>query len=342
MNVWSFVAGPLLWLTFLIVIIGILARIAFFSYAIFKSSKHREFRWTYLFVILWTYLFVILGRFLLPFHKAATKRPLYATIRYLFHACLIVVLIWSNGHIISFNVSRFGWYWTPLPDALVDGTTLLVLGLIALFLFRRIIVSEVRLRSSRSDYFLIVATALPVLTGYISYHQWFDYKTMLSLHVLSGEAMLISIVLLFCRIKLDPVTCTGCAACELCCPTATLESTDEEKRRIFSYSHYQCIACGACIETCPEGAAALHHEISLKGLFQMISKEEIRCVELTVCERCGCFFAPVPQLEQVERIVAEEEMKIAVLKYCDKCRRRFILDQISVKNKHLSSKLQRR
>jgi len=324
MNVWSFVAGPLLWLTFFIVSIGILARIAFFSYAIVKSSKHREFRWSY--------LFVILGRFLLPFHKAATKRPLYATIRYLFHACLIAAPLWASGHITLFQLSRFGWYWSPLPDVWTDRITLLVLVFVVLFLFRRLIIPGIRRPTSKSDSLLILIVALPFLSGYLAYHQWFPYEPMMIVHVLSGEAMLISIVLLFCRTKLDAITCTGCAACELCCPTATLESIDKEKFRTFTYSHYQCIACGACVQTCPEGAASLKHEMSLKKLFPMIPREEIRSVELNVCERCGCCFAPAPQLERVEQMVAEGEREIPVLQYCDKCKRRFILDQISVKS----------
>jgi ferredoxin len=156
---------------------------------------------------------------------------------------------------------------------------------------------------------------------------------MLSLHVLSGELMLITIVLLFCRTKLDAIKCTGCAACELCCPTATIESNDEKGLRVFTYSHYECIACGACIQTCPEGAASLSHEMSLRRMFQVTPKEEIRSVELNVCERCGCFFAPTPQLERVKLMVAEGEREIPVLKYCVKCRRRFVLDQINPKNK---------
>jgi len=319
MNLWSFVAGPFLWCTLLIVILGIVARITLFSYAIVTSGKNRALRGVY--------LFVILGRFLLPFHRAAAKRPLYAASRYLFHVCLIVAPLWASGHIILLQASRFGWYWTPFSDVWTDWLTVLVLIFAILFILRRVIVPDIRLSSSKADYFLITIVALPFLTGYIAYHQWLDYPTILILHGLSGEAALIALVILFCRANLDPIKCTGCAACTLICPTETLEATDREQLRIFSYSHYQCISCGACTATCPEGAAALKHEMSLKRLFQILPKEEIRSVELSECERCGCFFAPTPQVERVGQLVADGEREIPALQYCDKCRRRVILDQ---------------
>ena len=35
--------------------------------------------------------------------------------------------------------------------------------------------------------------ALPFLTGFLAYHQWFTYKTVITLHALTGELMLIAI-----------------------------------------------------------------------------------------------------------------------------------------------------
>jgi hypothetical protein len=39
---------------------------------------------------------------------------------------------------------------------------------------------------------LLIAVA-PFLTGYFAYHQWFNYDTVMALHILSGEAMLITL-----------------------------------------------------------------------------------------------------------------------------------------------------
>jgi len=143
--------------------------------------------------------------------------------------------------------------------------------------------------------------------------------------------MLIVVVFLFCRIKLNVETCTGCASCALNCPTGAIASSDEEKLRIFTYTTSQCITCGACVTLCPEKAAELRHEISLQPFFRIAFSQEIRSVELSMCERCGRFFAPLPQLNQIGRIVGAEKVEIPALKYCDKCRRRVILDQMSMR-----------
>jgi ferredoxin len=281
---------------------------------------------------------LIFGRFLLPFHKAVSKRPLYATLRYLFHACLIVAPLWASGHIALFQVSRLGWYWSPLPDVWTDRLTLLVVVFAGFFFCRRLIVPGLRLTSSRSDALLILVVTLPFFSGYLAYHQWLPYKAMMVGHVLSGEVMLISLVVLFCRTAINGVACSGCAACAVCCPTATIEYNDQKRLRTFSYAHYACIACGACIQICPEEAAALKHEISLKKLFQVMSREKIGSVELNECTRCGCFFAPTPQVERVGQILAEGKRKMPTLEYCDRCRARLVADQINplrVRHVHL-------
>ena len=40
---------------------------------------------------------------------------------------------------------------------------------------------------------ILLIAAAPFLTGYIAYHQWFNYDTVITLHILAGEVMLISI-----------------------------------------------------------------------------------------------------------------------------------------------------
>jgi ferredoxin len=134
--------------------------------------------------------------------------------------------------------------------------------------------------------------------------------------MLSGEAMIIMAVFLFCRTRLNTQKCTGCAACEVSCPTGTLESTDEGKFRIFKYSHYQCICCGSCVNACPEDAAELRHEISPKRFFQIVPKLEIRTVELQACDRCGVHFAPEPQMDKISKTFADD-----YLRFCPQCRK---------------------
>jgi NAD-dependent dihydropyrimidine dehydrogenase PreA subunit/nitrate reductase gamma subunit len=308
----SFIEGPLLWIVFLLFIIGIIIRIVFFCFEIIKSSRDKDYRLRY--------SLATFGRSLLPFHNAFRKKPLYATLRYIFHICLIAVPIWFSGHIALWEESRFEWTWRSLPDAWADYMTLLLLGLATYFLIRRITAKDIRLHSSMPDYIIILLTALPFITGYFLTHGSLDSiaflgDNMWTIHIFSGEAMILMAVFLFCRTRLNTQKCTGCAACELNCPTGTLESTDEGNLRIFTYSHYQCICCGACVNTCPEEAAELRHEISFARFFQIVPKQEIRSVELTACERCGALFAPVPQLDKIGQTFTHE-----YLRFCPRCR----------------------
>ncbi|MEE9611711.1 MAG: 4Fe-4S dicluster domain-containing protein [Desulfatiglandales bacterium] len=314
----SFVEGPLLWGVFLVFIIGIVTRLVFFFLAITRSAEHKNSKGSF--------ILTSFGRLFLPFHKAITKRPVYATLRYIFHICLIVVPIWLGAHIVLWEESRFEWSWTALPDAWADWMTLLLLGLAAYFLIRRIVLSDIRTNSSKSDYFLIVMAALPFLTGYLLTHDSLDPASFLAdnmrtIHVLSSEAMLIFAVFLFYRTRLIAEKCTGCAACELSCPTATIASHDEGRFRTFKYLHYQCTCCGACVDSCPEDAAALRHEIGLGRFFQIASKREIRSVELKECEKCGALFAPEPLLGKIRQTIAESYIQL-----CPNCKYNHILE----------------
>jgi nitrate reductase gamma subunit len=40
---------------------------------------------------------------------------------------------------------------------------------------------------------ILAITAAPFITGFLAYHQWIEYRTMLILHILSGETMLMAI-----------------------------------------------------------------------------------------------------------------------------------------------------
>ena len=320
MDFYSFVEGPLLWIVFLVFLAALLIRLFFFSCAIIRSSRDKDKRQVY--------TVATFGRFFLPFHKAVVKKPIYATLRYIFHLCMLIVPIWYSGHIVLWSESRFEWEWVELPDAWADWMTLVLLGLAVYFLIRRIIIPEIRLNSSKSDYILIIITALPFMTGYFLTHGTLDSVSFLGdnmgvIHMLSGEAMILMAVFLFCRTRLNIKKCVGCAACELSCPTGTLESNDNGKHRIFTYSHYQCICCGACVNTCPEDAAELRHEISAKRLVQVLLKQEIRSIELQACERCGALFAPEPQMEKISLTFAHDYTK-----FCPNCRKANIGDML--------------
>jgi len=318
MDVSSFAEGPLLWIVSLLFLAGVTARFTFFGIRILTSPKGDQAQWGF--------SVPVVGRLFVPFHKAVAKKPVYALIRYAFHVCLFVVPIWLGGHVLLWEESTFGWAWTTIPDKVADWTTLLVLAMAVFFLARRIIWSEARRGTSWTDFVVIVIAGLPFLTGWFLTHGTLDKVAFLGdnmrlVHVLSGEAMILMAVFLFCRTRMNPSRCTGCAACEQSCPTGTLESLDKATSRIFKYSHYQCICCGACVNTCPEDAAELRHEISPRRFFQILSKQEIRSVEMKACRKCGALFVPEPLLEKIHRTFTDDYLTL-----CQNCRKTNVVD----------------
>ena len=304
----------LLRLSFLILILGVSLRIFFFLFAVGKCSLHADHPWRT--------LIADFGRVFAPLHAAFSKKAVYAVMRYVFHTCVLVVPIWYSGHIYLWEEYGFYWYWTPLPDGWSDRLTIAVLAFAGYFLVRRTVGLIIRRNASISDFLIIAITALPFLTGYLfttgtlDSIPFFDYHLQ-NIHILTAEIMMAMVAFLFCRTRLTAAKCTGCASCEASCPTHALTVTEKGRRRIFNYALYQCICCGACMHTCPEGAAELRHEISLKRFFQITAKQEIRSVELAACERCGALFAPRPQIDRLNSKLSEGFGYI-----CPKCKQR--------------------
>jgi len=314
MDFYSILEGPVLWVVFLVFLAGLLIRSLLFLWAIIKnSSRNKEKRPIH--------LIKNITRAFLPFHRAFTKKPLYTTLRYIFHICLFAVPIGLSGHIILWSESRFEWDWTALPDAWADWMTLVLLALALYFLLRHLILSRIRRESSIKDFLLIIIAALPFLTGYFLTHDTFDSidflgNNMVIIHMLSGQVMILMVIFLFYQLRLNLQSCTGCASCVQNCPTETLEAHDQHHLRIFDYAHFQCICCASCVSVCPENAAQLRHEISAKRFMQVSSKRKINSVELDACERCGAYFAPEPQMEKIGTIFDSD-----CIKCCPNCRK---------------------
>jgi formate hydrogenlyase subunit 6/NADH:ubiquinone oxidoreductase subunit I len=322
MDIDYFIQYTLLELVCYIFILGISIRFFSFFFIIIKESKGKDNRWRY--------ILTVFGRALIPFHMAVAKKPFYAGLRYVFHTCLIVIPIWYSEHIYLWSQYGFEWEWTALPDEWIDGLTLLLLSFSVFFFLRRIISKDVRLNSTVSDYVVIIFTAMPFLTGYLLSQGSLEYvfffgEHMENIHVLTAEAMILMVVFLFCRVRLTTTYCTGCAACEVHCPTGALTSEDKENRRYFTYAPYLCICCGDCINSCPEGAAELRHQVSVVGYFQNFFRKTIRSVALKACQRCGALFAPEAQIDKLRKTVDEEYINL-----CLRCKR-----EVSARNSML-------
>ncbi len=118
--------------------------------------------------------------------------PVMAIISFVFHSFIFIIPLFLLGHNLliyeSWGISLFS-----LPDGLCDALTAVFVLIGLFFLLRRMIVPQVRIISTYYDYLVLAITIAPFLTGFFAYHQWFDYKTVITTHMLVGELMLIAI-----------------------------------------------------------------------------------------------------------------------------------------------------
>ncbi|MFB3885411.1 MAG: hypothetical protein ACE144_09275 [Thermodesulfobacteriota bacterium] len=118
--------------------------------------------------------------------------PLLAIVTSVFHVFLVGLPIFLFGHNVLLDQS-WGVSLLSLPESVADFLTLLVLACLAFFLARRLFLARVRAISSLYDYVVLLIALAPFLTGYFAYHQWFNYDIVMTLHILAGEVMLITI-----------------------------------------------------------------------------------------------------------------------------------------------------
>jgi len=186
-SLYNFVSGPLVWLAFIIFIGGCLYRLITLMVLVHKKEK---FIYSYM---SWKYSLRSIVRWSTPFATENMRRhPAMTIVAYVFHVCLILTPIFLLAHVTLVDESWDLSWWT-LPDTLAAIMTLLVIGACVFFLVRRLVNPEVQFVTSASDYILLTIVAAPFITGFLVYYQWFGYQTLLILHILSGEIMLVAI-----------------------------------------------------------------------------------------------------------------------------------------------------
>ena len=123
----------------------------------------------------------------------AGVNPFMTIVSTLFHVILIVMPIFVLGHNILLD-NAFGISFISLPEGTSDFLTIIVIVCAGIFLYRRMFLDRVKAITTWSDYFFLFLAAAPFITGFLAYHQVFEnYRLIISLHILSGELMLMAV-----------------------------------------------------------------------------------------------------------------------------------------------------
>lgn len=110
---------------------------------------------------------------------------------YTWHIGYFVVLLLFTPH-IAFLEGVVGFSWPGIPNDIVLVAGAVTLAVLIALLVRRMTHPVLRLISNADDYISWVATTLPLVMGLLAYaHIGLRYETMLALHLLSVELLMI-------------------------------------------------------------------------------------------------------------------------------------------------------
>ncbi len=186
-SIYNFVSGPLVWLAFIIFIGGSIYRIWSLISLVNKKEKY-----IYTFMSL-KYSLRSIMHWITPFATVNwRKRPVMTIITFVFHAGLVIMPFFVSAHVIMFH-NAWGFSWGSLPESFTDAVTLLVIIACVIFLLRRLVLREVKFLTDASDYGILLMAAAPFITGFMAYHNIWNYHFWIILHILSGEIMLVAI-----------------------------------------------------------------------------------------------------------------------------------------------------
>lgn len=118
--------------------------------------------------------------------------PVTITVSTIFHLLLFVVPLVVLGHNELIELS-LGVSLPSVAENVADMLTLIVLLCCLFFVLRRVFVPRVRAISTFYDYLVLTLATVPFLSGLLAFHQLFDYRGMMIVHMLSGELMLMAI-----------------------------------------------------------------------------------------------------------------------------------------------------
>lgn len=183
---YNFVSGPLVWIAFVVFVGGMTYQVV----TMLKLAKKDKVVYPYMSA---KYSLRSLAHWIVPFASRNMRMRYETTITtFAFHLCLILVPIFLTAHVMMFSFA-WGPEWATLTERSADWLTVLVILAAVFFLVRRWMLPEVRFVTFASDYPLLAVAAVPFITGFMAHHQWFDYETMVVIHMISGAVMLMAI-----------------------------------------------------------------------------------------------------------------------------------------------------
>ena len=110
---------------------------------------------------------------------------------YVWHFALFISVLFFAPHILFFE-SVLGFSWPHLPNTIILVTAAVAVAVLIALLIRRATHPVQRFISNADDYISIFVVLIPLITGILAFaHVGARYETLLAIHLLSVEVMLI-------------------------------------------------------------------------------------------------------------------------------------------------------
>ena len=184
---YGLLTGPILWITFIIFLGGLAVRMVF----LFRLSRKKDSVFYNHVSLSWGLKSIL--HWILPWASASMrKQPFFTLMVFSFHLTLLTIPLFLDAHNVMWDEALGLSLWS-IPDILADVMTIILVASAVFLIIRRIRRAEVRILTSAWDYALLILTTAPFITGFFAYHQWGPYETLLILHILSAQVLLILI-----------------------------------------------------------------------------------------------------------------------------------------------------
>ena len=188
MDLLSFARGPAFWGSLAVFLLGVVWRIASFALLRIRRELSRPRHGITKSVIGGL---LAVGTRSWPHREFIARTGAGEALGYSYHLGLFTVVLLFAPH-IAFLGSLLGFTWPGLPSSAITIVSVLTVTLFLAVLFRRVTNPVMRLLSNFDDYFSWVLIMLVLVSGLAATaHIGARYETLLGLHILSFDALLV-------------------------------------------------------------------------------------------------------------------------------------------------------
>ena len=118
--------------------------------------------------------------------------PVMAFVTITFHLCLFILPLFILEHAVLYLINWKLDIWPIVfSHQVTDFLVLYLLGCTLFFLFRRLFIRRVRALSTAQDYIMLTLALIPFVTGFMAIHHVADYASLITVHILSVELLLV-------------------------------------------------------------------------------------------------------------------------------------------------------